>query len=251
MSKAKQLTPIKPVSTYELITQQILRAIHMGLLVPGDRLPSERALAEQLGVARLTVREAIRVLAHEGRITVRRGVNGGTWIRAQDVNQRELVRLAADVDRAIEDVYEFREVIERAAARLAATHAKHRDVRRLRGLARQMSDVLSSHVKQPLAAHIPKFLALDSQFHTEIARLSMNQYIADAVERALAARYAPFGAVFRTLTADANDGHDELIDAIATGDGAKAESIMGAHIAEARVALISLLNRHIKAQTPH
>ncbi|MBV8144951.1 MAG: winged helix-turn-helix transcriptional regulator, partial [Gammaproteobacteria bacterium] len=77
MTAAKQLEPIKAVATYELVTNQIQRAVHLGLLVPGDRLPAERALAQQLGVARMTVREAIRVLAHEGLITVRRGAHGG------------------------------------------------------------------------------------------------------------------------------------------------------------------------------
>jgi DNA-binding FadR family transcriptional regulator len=249
MSKTKPLTPVKPIATYELVTQQIKRAMHMGLLVPGDRLPSERALAQQLGVARLTIRDAIRVLAHEGHITVKRGVRGGTWIRAQEVKEQELIHIAADLDRAVEDVYEFREVVERAAARLAAKNAKPRDVQKLRSLSREMREVLSAHAKRPLDSHIPKFLALDSQFHTEIARMAANQYLADSVERALGARYAPFGAVFRTLTADANDGHDELVDAIEAHDPLKAEKLMGTHISEARAALVSLVNRRIRSHS--
>ena len=124
MSMPKQLGPVKTISAYELVANQIQRAVHVGLLVPGDRLPGERALAQQLGVARMTVREAVRVLAHEGRITVRRGARGGMWIRAQDVTRRELLRLAADTDRAIEDVYDFRETVEGASASLAAKRAK-------------------------------------------------------------------------------------------------------------------------------
>src|SRR5262249_4576277 len=96
MSCSKHLEPIMAIETYELVANQIQRAVHLGLLVPGDRLPAERELAQQLGVARMTVREAIRVLAHEGRITVRRGAHGGMWIRAQDVTKRELLQLAAD-----------------------------------------------------------------------------------------------------------------------------------------------------------
>src|SRR5262249_54878064 len=162
-----------------------------GLLVPGDRLPAERALAQQLGVARMTVREAIRVLAHEGRITVRRGARGGMWIRAQEVSKRELVQLAADTDRAIGDVYDFREIVEGASARLAAGRARPKDVQKLRKLSAAMEKVLAAHLKNPdVSSLVPRFLALDSQFHREIARISENPFIIEAVERGLAARYA-------------------------------------------------------------
>lgn len=247
MSTSKQLGPIKVAATYELVANQIQRAIHLGLLVPGDRLPPERTLAQQLGVARMTVREAIRILAHEGAITVRRGAHGGMWIRAQDVTKRELLQLAADTDRAIADVYEFRELVEPASARLAAERAKPKDVQKLESLSSSLQKVLTAHLKNPTAsANVPRFLALDSQFHSEIARISGNHFIIEAIERGLGARYAPFGAVFKTLTPRANDGHEELVEAIGAGDGARAERIMRDHVATAGRALISRLNGHLR-----
>jgi GntR family transcriptional repressor for pyruvate dehydrogenase complex len=250
MSAAKQLEPVKAIATYQLVTNQIQRAVHLGLLVPGDRLPAERALAQQLGVARMTVREAIRVLAHEGRITVRRGAHGGMWIRAQDVTKRELLQLAADTDRVIGDVYEFRKLVEGASARLAAERAKADDVRKLRSLASSMQNILAAHLKSPaISANVPRFLALDSQFHREIARISGNHFLIEAVERGLAARYAPFGALLRSLTPRANNGHQELVEAIAAGDGTRAEKLMHAHVATARNTLMSTLTRNLRAQT--
>jgi GntR family transcriptional repressor for pyruvate dehydrogenase complex len=250
MNTSKDLGPIKAIATYELVANQIKRALYLGVLVPGDRLPAERALAQQLGVARMTVREAIRVLAHEGRITVRRGAHGGMWIREQDVTKRELVQLAADTDRAIGDVYEFRQLVEGASARLAAERAKPKDVQKLRALSSAMAKILAAHLKNPdISANVPKFLALDSQFHTEIARISANPFIIESVERGLAARYAPFGAVLRTLTPRANNGHDELVEVIAAGDGARAEKVMREHVITARNTINSRLARHIRAQT--
>jgi GntR family transcriptional repressor for pyruvate dehydrogenase complex len=250
MSASKHLEPIKAIATYELVANQIQRAVHLGLLVPGDRLPAERALAQQLGVARMTVREAIRVLAHEGRITVRRGAHGGMWIRAQDVTKRELLQLAADTDRAIGDVYEFRELVEGASARLAAERAKPDDVRKLRSLSSSMEKILAAHLKNPaISANVARFLGLDSQFHSEIARISGNHFVIEAVERGLAARYAPFGVLLRTLTPRANNGHEELVEAIAAGDGARAEKLMHSHVATARNTIISRLKRHLRAQT--
>ena len=250
MSASKHLEPIKAIATYELVANQIQRAVHLGLLVPGDRLPAERALAQQLGVARMTVREAIRVLAHEGRITVRRGAHGGMWIRAQDVTKRELLQLAADTDRAIGDVYEFRELVEGASARLAAERAKPDDVRKLRNLSSSMEKILAAHLKSPaISANVARFLALDSQFHSEIARISGNHFVIEAVERGLAARYAPFGVLLRNLTPGANNGHQELVEAIAAGAGTRAEKLMRAHVARARNTIIARLNRHLRAQT--
>jgi GntR family transcriptional repressor for pyruvate dehydrogenase complex len=251
MTTPKHLAPIKAIATYELVANQIQRAVHLGLLVPGDRLPAERALAQQLGVARMTVREAIRVLAHEGRITVRRGAQGGMWIRPQDdVTKRELLQLAADTDRAIGDVYEFREVVEGASARLAAGRAKSKDVQKLRALSTSMEKILAAHLKDPeISSNVARFLALDSQFHSEIARISGNHFIIEAVERGLAARYAPFGAVLRTLTPRANNGHEELVEAIAAGDGARAEKIMHGHVLAARTSIEQRLSRHLRAQT--
>jgi len=250
MSISKHLGPVKTISAYELVANQIQRAVHVGLLVPGDRLPGERALAQQLGVARMTVREAVRVLAHEGRITVRRGARGGMWIRAQDVTRRELLRLAADTDRAIEDVYAFRETVEGASARLAAKRARPIDIRRLRKLSSEMESTLSAHLRNPsVSSNVPRFLALDSRFHIEIARITGNEFVLEAVERGLAARYAPFGAVFRTLTPNANDGHEALVDAIAAHDSTRAEKLMRAHVLGARATLISILNRHLRAHT--
>lgn len=249
MSTSKHLVPIKAIAAYELVANQIQRAVHLGLLVPGDRLPAERALAQQLGVARMTVREAVRVLAHEGRITVRRGAHGGMWIRAQDVTRRELVQLAADTDRAIGDVYDFRRVVEGASARLAAEHVKAKDVQKLRALTSSMAKILAAHLKNPdISANVAKFLALDSQLHTEIARISGNHFIQESVERGLAARYAPFGAVLRTLTPKANNGHDDLVDAIAAGDGERAETVMHEHVDAARNTIMSRF-RHLRAQS--
>lgn len=246
----KHLTPIKTVAAYEMVADQIQRAVHLGLLVPGDRLPPERALAEQLGVARMTVRDAIRVLVHEGWITVRRGAHGGMWIKAHEVTKRELQQLAADTDRAIGDVFHFRELVEGEAARLAAERARPKDIKKLRELTASMQKTLEAHLKNPdIPTNVPRFFALDSQFHGEIVRIADNPYLIDAVEKSLAARYTPFGTVLRTLTPHANDGHEEMVDAMAAQDGRKAEQLMRAHIQGTRKNLMSILSQRIRAQT--
>lgn len=68
------LGPIKPrESAHRVCEQALCRAVLVGELKPGDRLPPERALAETLGVSRLTLRAALATLAAQGLLTVRQG----------------------------------------------------------------------------------------------------------------------------------------------------------------------------------
>ena len=78
---AKSSEPIRTTHAYEEVCTRLRRAIHLGEYVPGNRLPSERDLADQFGVSRVTVREAIRVLEGEGYIISSGRAGGGTTDR--------------------------------------------------------------------------------------------------------------------------------------------------------------------------
>jgi len=78
--------PAPPRRTFEAIIGQVRALIVDGRLRPGDRLPSERALAEQFEVSRSTVREALRMLEISGIITLKRGHTGGSFIAAGDAS---------------------------------------------------------------------------------------------------------------------------------------------------------------------
>jgi DNA-binding FadR family transcriptional regulator len=74
----------KPLRTFEDICVQIRNEVREGRLKPGDRLPAERDLAEQFGVSRSAVREALRSLEVAGVIACQRGTSGGAFIRQGD-----------------------------------------------------------------------------------------------------------------------------------------------------------------------
>jgi DNA-binding FadR family transcriptional regulator len=78
--EAGMFTPARPRRAFDEIIGQIRQLIDSGKLAPGDRLPSERTLAEQFAVSRNTVREAFRMLEISGVITLRRGAKGGAFI---------------------------------------------------------------------------------------------------------------------------------------------------------------------------
>lgn len=72
--------PIRSVRAFEEIAAQIRTELAEGRLRVGNRLPSERALAEQFGVSRNTLREALRSLEHAGLLRLQKGATGGAFI---------------------------------------------------------------------------------------------------------------------------------------------------------------------------
>src|SRR6056297_555626 len=91
------LDPIHHTATYERVVEQIRRVIYLGRYLPGDKLPPERELAQQLGVSRTTVREAIRMLEGENLIRVKRGATGGIIVAAQGAaSGADRVKLTAE-----------------------------------------------------------------------------------------------------------------------------------------------------------
>jgi DNA-binding FadR family transcriptional regulator len=78
--------PARPRRAFDEIIEQIRALIESGELRPGDRLPSERALAEQFAVSRNTVREALRMLEISGLVVLKRGATGGAFIAHADTS---------------------------------------------------------------------------------------------------------------------------------------------------------------------
>ncbi|WP_426442565.1 FadR/GntR family transcriptional regulator [Bradyrhizobium genosp. P] len=96
-SKAKQnpsrpprlpsVLPIKvdlPSRAFDTICQKVRDLLADGSLKPGDKLPAERQLAEQFGVGRSALREALRTLEAAGILTLKKGAHGGAFIRQGD-----------------------------------------------------------------------------------------------------------------------------------------------------------------------
>lgn len=76
--------PVRTRRVFEQVTEQIRGRLADGTLGPGDKLPAERDLAEQFGVSRNAVREALRTLEVAGLIELRKGIKGGAFIREAD-----------------------------------------------------------------------------------------------------------------------------------------------------------------------
>ncbi len=223
------MAAIRAPASYELVLDQIRRAIQIGRFLAGERLPSERDLADQLGVSRTTVREAMRVLQGEGLIETRRGRSGGAIVIAPETTPAERRGLVRRRLAELENVFDYRLAIEPAAARLAADRRTKSDVAALREIVTALGSLATTSAHET-PSPVARFFATDAEFHDRIAQATRNPLLVEAVGDARAAMFLPVGGVFTELHPDANRGHEEIFAAIETGDGNAAREAMSEHI---------------------
>jgi len=229
------LDAVRRPASYELVLEQVRRAIQLGRFDAGTRLPSERELAQQFGVSRTTVREALRVLQGEGLVEVRRGRNGGSVVVSPRASRAEIARHLSRRLAEIEVVVDFRLIVEPAAARLAAERRTRRDVSRLRGLVAAMDELVAGPDGAP-----SRFFALDSELHHSIAEATRSPLLVAAVDDVRAKLFTPIGGIFLALHPTANELHGDLVQAIDEQEPATAEATMREHIALTRDAMYEL-----------
>ncbi|MFG6402200.1 FadR/GntR family transcriptional regulator [Microbacterium sp. P04] len=109
--------PVRQGNTLEDTVARLVQTVRLGVIAPGESLPSERELAALYGVSRDTVREAIRELADAGYLEPRRGRYGGTFIA--DPLPRPAEPAAVDPEE-LDDILGMRRVLEAGAARAVA-----------------------------------------------------------------------------------------------------------------------------------
>lgn len=88
MSEQEEIfVPLKGKRAFEEVSSQIKQLVFKGILLPGDKLPSEKDLAGKFNVSRQTIREALRILELSGFITVQKGFGGGSYIKDKTLNK--------------------------------------------------------------------------------------------------------------------------------------------------------------------
>lgn len=239
------LTPIRSPSAYQAVVEHLRRAIQLNRFLPGQKLPAERDLAAQLQVSRTTLREGIRVLEQEGLVKIKRGATGGIVVLERKMTDAELISLAKLRELELDRLYEYRLIIEAAGARLAAQRRTKAQLAKMKAAVDAMEVVLVRTKSEPTTHLVHEFMAADTNFHLAIAEASGNDFLAAAVENVWAGRFLPVGSVFKTLDADANAGHRELLDAILGHDGDSAAAIMTSHIEMTRAQIQKLIRRRM------
>lgn len=125
------LEPLKKKRLYEEIVKQLIDLIEVGKLKPGDRLPSERQMAEELGVSRTAIREALRALESMGYIQSK--VGGGTFVSEISLDRALLpfTTVLSQDKNLIKELLEVRQLLESEIALLASKRATEEDIKNM------------------------------------------------------------------------------------------------------------------------
>lgn len=203
----------------EAVFRSLCEAMQAGHYRAGDRLREEE-VAQRLKVSRTPVREALGRLAARGFVEPAGG--RGVVVRNLDISE-------------VLELYAMREILEGAAARLAAEHASRTEVDSLSDIEQSFED----------ATDAAEMAGLNRTFHEAICRAARNRYLDNAL-RELQDWIALLGPTTFTVTGRPSTSHREheaIINAIAARDGDRAEKLAREHIREALRCRLKLLQK--------
>jgi GntR family transcriptional regulator, transcriptional repressor for pyruvate dehydrogenase complex len=203
---------------------RIKEMIVAGQLRPGDRLPPEKELSEELGLSRNSLREAVKALELIRVLDVRRG--DGTYVTSLSPSLLlDAMSFIVDVhqDASVLELLEVRRILEPAAAALAAPRVTPEDIAHLRELLGRVDE----------STPVDDLVAQDIVFHRTVSALSGNAYLTRLLDTlsgsTLRARVwrglTEEGALARTLTE-----HRAIVDALEAGDPALVEAQLLVHV---------------------
>jgi len=213
---------IRRNKVYEEVARQLERMI-LKKLHPGDKLPSERELAETLGVSRSSIRDAIRSLELVGLVEPRQG--SGTVVReiSADTVMNPLTNVLRHKVELVTELIDFRKMLEPPLAGRAATHATEEELA-------EMEEILRRQESKFRAGQLA--IEEDSEFHYAIAMASGNSVVLkvldvlmdllrDTRERSLQTEGRPHKSLA---------GHRKILAAIKKRDAEAARAAMRRHI---------------------
>ncbi|HYA64181.1 MAG TPA: FadR/GntR family transcriptional regulator [Candidatus Sulfotelmatobacter sp.] len=213
---------------YELIVQQVEESIHKGELKAGDQLPPERELADQFGVSRTAVREAVKALREKGLVEAYPG--RGTFITSDTSNS---IRLT--LDRMIKagqlegtlQLVEVREILEPEIAALAATRADDEAL----GELREAVSIMDKAGQDPDA-----YIEADLDFHLALAEAAANPIILSLIDSIIGVLREQRMRIFKVEGGPQRGQyhHKRILEAVQNRDASGAREAMRAHLRQVR-----------------
>jgi DNA-binding FadR family transcriptional regulator len=211
--------PVQTVTTLEETVERLGTAIRLGLLGPGDRLPPERELADQLGIARSTLRQALMSLTESGHLVALRGRGGGTFVSdAPPLAESSPVELAGGHWRELLD---YRIAVEVGAAVLAAERAAPDDLVPLR-----------AHVETMRTTDFSVYRRADVFFHLGVAEAARSARLVAAMTEVQGKMSELIAHIAHPapVLARSNEQHAALVTALEHGDGWGAAQLVREHL---------------------
>lgn len=234
--------PLRRSRLYQDIVSQIEALLERGELLPGNRLPPERTLAEQFQVSRASVREALRSLELLGVVETRAG--GGTFVRHASPGDlaRPLSNLIAR-GHTLAEVIEVRGLLEPAIAARAAERISAEDLAELR-------EILAAQAAKVRAG--ASYAEEDTRFHELIGQAARNELLTTMV-----------GVIWDVLRSSREqwlqtnqrahssiDAHQRILAALEAHDAEAARAASAEHIHEVGAGILKLIARTQHAETP-
>ncbi|MDR1613416.1 MAG: FadR family transcriptional regulator [Planctomycetota bacterium] len=214
---------LKKVSKKTIASQvinQLTDLIRNGKLQPGDRLPPEREMAEQLGVSRPPLRESLRALEYAGVIETRYG--DGIYVKSADFPMESGFSTFLN-QYTLEEMIEMRKVVEKAAVRFASERASGEDLETLREIQERTKASVDD---------MERFIECDFAFHSAIAEAARNSMLFETMKtmRRLMAEFNRELLQSRAFRAGVARQHDVVLNAVTKGDAEMAVEAMDRHL---------------------
>jgi DNA-binding GntR family transcriptional regulator len=207
---------IAPMALYQEVAERLRQRIFSHELPPGTWV-DEQALAEQYGISRTPLREALKVLASEGLVTLK--PRRGCYVT--EISERDL-----------DEVFTIMSMLEGECARLSAARANKADLTRLQAVHAELE-------KAAAAADIDAYFEANQAFHHGLQELADNRWLQHVIEDLrkvikLSRHHSLFseGRLEQSLAE-----HRAILDALLAGDATQAEALMRSHILSGRAAL--------------
>jgi DNA-binding FadR family transcriptional regulator len=211
--------PVRPATAFEETVERLGTAIRIGLLQPGARLPAERNLADQLGISRSTLRQALTTLIQSGHLVSARGRSGGTFVAERPPLAEEDGKPLGDEAWA---VLEYRVAVETGATMLAVERAGGEEIERLSELVQSMAE----------AGRFEDYRRADIRFHISIAEAARSPRLVRAmteVQGDMSDLIALIPHPEQVLT-HSNAQHERLVTLLRRGEVGAAVKLMREHI---------------------
>jgi GntR family transcriptional regulator, transcriptional repressor for pyruvate dehydrogenase complex len=215
-------TPVRSRRSFEEALDQIVEAIVTGTLKVGERMPSEREMATEMGISRPTLREALKILSDAGIVAVQRR-SGGTYVQSDEIPTELLAERRSVLLDEVPAVLQARRILETNIALIAGQVATQEELDALAKTIELQREHADDH---------DRMLQIDKRFHLQLARASHNPMLLDLL-RAILRR----SAVARDMTPRAPGDaeletaiHERTLEAIASRDPRRIEQAMDEHM---------------------
>jgi GntR family transcriptional repressor for pyruvate dehydrogenase complex len=222
MTAATSLARVKRVRVKEQVFQQLRDQIVAGKWTPGSKIPSENELTRRLGVSRVSLREALHMLASLGLVESRQG--GGTFVREYSgaVLFNPLFPMLALGRTDLADVLEYRRIVEKGTAALAAEKAGAPEIAALEDAYREM---------QRRKGNLREFARADLDFHLALAQATGNPIVIKVNDIIKSVLSASMERIVHSL--GVRDGlayHRRILAAVKARNPELAEALMEEHL---------------------